>query len=379
MKIAESILNALDEPVLVLDVSLRAIVANPAFYKTLMIAPDLLEGKGIQELVAEDGDAQHLRAMLEAVAAHESDVEHLQIECVVPPSSRKKLSLTARRVSVGEEQTELLLVELRDITRQEEAERRILDLNTALQLHAIELEAINLDLESFTHSAAHDLRTPLRLTNKIAHLLIQEHGKEFSSGVSEKLEMILQSTQEMGKLIEDLLAFSQVRHEPLKKRPVGMRRLAHEAKGELVVEEKGRKVKVQVEDLPPCIGDRALLKQVFLNLLSNALKFTRECEKTEIRVGSLQSNGEAVYFVRDNGVGFEEKYARIVFLPFRRLHRNKDYEGTGIGLALVKRVIECHGGSIWPESQVDRGTTIYFTVGEQPAGVELAQDRIQAT
>ncbi len=368
MKLAKSILNALAQPVLVLDTSLRAVVANPAFYETLMIAPDLLAGKGVQELIAEDGNAQHLKAMLQSVAAGESKLEHLDIECTVPPAERKTLTLTARRVSFDDDMPDLVLVELRDITREEAVEKRILELNTALQVHAAELEEMNLDLESFTYSAAHDLRTPLRLTNKIAHLLIQQHGKTFPDDVSIKLDMIVNSTREMGKLIEDLLAFSQVRHEPIRKRSVGMRRLAHEAYGELRGDKDGRDISTEIEDLPPCIGDRGLLKQVFLNLLSNALKYTRSCEKTDIRVGTLQSADEVVYFVQDNGVGFDAKHKGIVFLPFRRLHKGEGYEGTGIGLALVKRVIECHGGRIWLESQIGRGTCIYFTLGQKNSG-----------
>ena len=375
MNTAETILNALAEPVLVLDGALRAVAANSSFYTTLMIPPGLLKGKEVQELLAEDRDAQRLRALLESVATHESDEEHLEVECAVTPGDRKVLSLTARRIRFGNGPSEMVLVELRDITRRIKAERRILELNATLQAHASQLEVINRDLESFTHSVSHDLRSPLRLTNKIAHLLLHEHGPELSAGATEKIHMILQSTEEMGKLIEDLLAFSEVKHTPVKRRPVGMRRLAHEALGELQDQQEGRDVSVTVDNLPSCLADRSLLKQVFLNLLANALKFTRTREKAEIQVGFRDADGETVYFVRDNGVGFHLKYANTIFLPFHRLHRDKGYEGSGLGLALVKRVVESHGGRIWPESRPEHGTTMCFTLGEQSAGAPADTDR----
>ena len=375
MNSAESILNALAEPVLLLDDDLRVVAANAAFYETMMISPEHSRGKTVQDVIAEGGEAINLKTVLESVATRNSDVEHLEIECAVAEAERKILSLTARRVAFGDDAPEMVLVELQDITRQEEAEGRILALNTALQQHAAELEVINQDLESFTYSVSHDLRAPLRLTNKIAHLLLHEHGSELTTGAANKIHMILESTREMGKLIEDLLAFSQVRHAPVKMRPVGVRRLAHEALEELQDEQEGRDVSVTIDNLPSCQGDRSLLKQVFLNLLGNALKFTRTCEKAEIEVGFRIVDGKTVYFVRDNGVGFDEKHANAIFLPFHRLHRNKGFEGSGLGLALVKRVVESHGGRIWPESRPGHGTTMFFTLHEQIAVAPANTDR----
>lgn len=372
---AETILNALAEPVLVLDESLRAVAANPSFYDTLMIPPGLLKGREIQEFISEDRDAQHLRTLLESVATRQSDEEHLEVECDITSGVKKVLSLTARRVQFGDGANEMVLVELRDITRREAAERKILELNAALQTHSSELELINLDLESFTYTVSHDLRSPLRLANKIAHLLLQEHGSELSPGAVEKIQMILDSTREMGKLVEDLLAFAHVRTVPVKKRPVGVRRLAHEVFGDLCDEHEGREVSFRVDSLPPCVADRALLKQLFLNLLTNALKYTLIPEKAIIHVGFQNADGETIYFVRDNGMGFEERYAGTVFLPFHRLHRDQGIEGSGLGLALAKRIVECHGGRIWLKSQVGIGTTMYFTLKEQPAGTAPAEDR----
>jgi signal transduction histidine kinase len=361
MKIAESILRALAEPVLVLDGTLQAVMANPAFYEALKIAPGRLEGKSVQELIAEP----RLSRILEAVMAHDSHVENVEIDCIIPPDTPKVLAVSARRVTVSDDPAEMVLVELRDITRDKETERRVQELNDALRQHGVDLEGINEELESFTHSVSHDLRTPLRLTNKIAHLLLEEHSVDLSAGAVKKIHMILDSTHQMGKLIEDLLTFSRVNREPMKKRRVDVKRLAREALEELRDERQGRHVEVVIDELPPCQADRPLLKQVFLNVLANALKFTRPRDRAEIHVGFMQPDGETVYFVRDNGVGFDMRHAAPMFLAFQRLHKAHDFEGSGVGLALVKRIIERHAGRIWAEGASDCGATFYFTLGEQ--------------
>lgn len=364
MKIAESILSALREPVLVLDGALRAIMANPAFYKALQIVPGRLEGKSVQELIAGEGVQPRLGKILEAVAAQDSNVKDEEIECLLPPDTLKVFSVNARRISAGDNLTEMVLVELREITRERETGRRIRELNEALRQHGAKLEGINDELESFTHSVSHDLRTPLRLTNKIAHLLLENHRAQLPAEAIDMIHMILDSTHEMGKLMEDLLTFSRVSREPMRKRRVDMRRLAREALEELEDQREGRDVEVVIDELPSCQADRALLKQVYLNLLTNALKFTRSHEQAEIQVGFTQPNGEAVYFVRDNGIGFSMSHSDSIFLAFHRLHRTHDFEGSGVGLALVKRIIERHGGRIWAESQTGQGATFYFTLGE---------------
>ena len=257
---------------------------------------------------------------------------------------------------------------LLEITEKKETELRIQELNDTPAKHGDDLEEINKELDSFTHSVSHDLRSPLRLTNKIAHLLLHDHGAQLSAGAIEKINMILNSTEEMGKLIEDLLTFSQISRDPIRKRPVDLRRLASEALEELRDELQGRDVEVVIDELPACLADRALLKQAFLNLMANALKFTRPRERAEIRVGFTQLNGETVYFVRDNGVGFDMHHVDSMFLAFHRLHKTHNFEGSGVGLALVKRIIERHEGRIWAEGETNRGATFYFTLGERSAG-----------
>ena len=365
MKTAESILKALREPVLVLDGTLRAKMANPAFYKALQIVPGQLEGTSIQELISDQNGQPHLRTVFEPVVAHTGGSTTVEIACRLPDGERTVFSLNARDISFGESEPEMILVELHNVTEEREAESKIQALNAALQKHSDDLEAVNAELESFTHSASHDLQTPLRLTNKIAHLLLQEHEAQLPPAAVQKVNMILDSTREMGDLTERLLNFSRVSREPMKKRRLDMSRLAREAVEELRYDQEGRNVEIAIEDLPPCQADRTLLKQVILNLLANALKFTRPRERARIEVGCTETDGETAYFVRDNGVGFDRSAADALFLAFHRLHRSVDFEGTGIGLALVRRIINRHGGRVWAEGEIDKGSTFYFTLSGQ--------------
>lgn len=358
----DSILNALAEPVLIMDAALNPIVANAAFYETMMLAPGCELHQAMRGLVAEGGDAPDLEAALASVSSREQDEARLEVECQVPEGGRKILALTARRASIGVYPSEVILVELRDITQQRAAEERILALNSALHLRALDLEEVNRDLEAFTQSASHDLRSPLRLMDSIAHVLLQEYRAVLPPDAVEKVQMILNSTKEMGKLIEDLIFFARIRHQPMRKATVGMRRLVQESLDELRLDSSAAGVPVAVGELPPCTGDRALLKQVLLNLVGNAIKFSRTSPHPQIQVGCIQSGLEKTYFVGDNGVGFDEKHAQTIFLPFQRLHRDQGYEGSGLGLALVKRIVEGHGGRVWPESRTGHGTTMYFTL-----------------
>lgn len=363
MRVAESILAALAEPVLVLDEAFRAVLANSSFYKTFGIAPGNVQGRPLAELVAQEAGQLQLWSVLDAVVKLDTQAHDVEIECITPPDTRKVLSVSAKWLTAEEDRSALVIVEFRDITGEKAADQRVKELNDASLRHAVVLEEINNELESFAYSVSHDLRTPLRLMNKIAHLLIEEHGDQLPAGATDKIQMILNSTQEMGKLVSDLLALSQVVREPMKKRRVDARRLAREALAELQ-EADAKEGAVIIDDLPACRADRALLKQVFLNLLANALKFTQPRERPEIRVGFTQSDGETVYFVRDNGVGFDMSKSEFLFVAFHRFHNRTDFPGSGVGLALVKRIVDRHGGRVWAESEVDRGSTFYFTLGE---------------
>lgn len=361
---ADSILRTLAEPVLVLDNSLRAVLANPAFYDTLQVAHGELEGKSIKELILGYDGQPSLRAVLEAVVNFDSSVDRIEVECEVTPNTKKILSVSARKIVDTEGAEEMVLVELRDITFEQTANRRLKELNDAIQVRGGELERTNQDLESFNRWVSHDLRTPLRFVSTIAHRLLEDHGAELSISGTQMVEMILDCTREMGQLIENLLAFAQVDRVALKKRNTNLTLLAQRAAADLQPECAGRDVAITIDELPPSLCDRALIKQVYLNLVANALVFTRSCAHAEIHIGCLQGDQGLVYFVRDNGEGFDMSQSDAIFLPFHRLRQSQKSQGTGVGLTLVKRIIERHGGRIWVESARSSGATFYFELGQ---------------
>jgi signal transduction histidine kinase len=230
-----------------------------------------------------------------------------------------------------------------------------------------ELEAANQELESFSYSISHDLRAPLRSMNGFSRILAEDYGDNLTAGVLRYLTLVRDSADNMGMLIDDLLDFSRLSRQSIHKQTLDLNNLVQEVWGGLKQERAERVITFEVESLPSCEADPALARQVFVNLLSNAVKFTSECEQALIFVGSYQDGGETVYFVRDNGAGFDMNYASKLFGVFQRLHRAEDFEGTGVGLAIVQRIIRRHGGRIWPEARIGEGATFYFTLtGESP-------------
>ena len=227
-----------------------------------------------------------------------------------------------------------------------------------------ELEAANRELDAFSYTISHDLRAPLRAINGFTSILFDEYNDALPPEASRYLKRVKDSGEHMGHLVDDLLAFSRLGRQPVRTQRVSMKSLVDRALEQLAPARDGRQVEIVVGDLPDCQVDAVLFEQVFVNLLSNALKYSRHREEARIEVGVLDSkDGEGpVYFVRDNGAGFNMEYAGKLFGVFQRLHRIEDYEGTGVGLAIVQRVVERHGGRIWAEAKVDEGATFYFTL-----------------
>ena len=259
-----------------------------------------------------------------------------------------------------------VLGNIADITERKRAEAEIHQLNAELELRVVqrtaELIAANKELEAFSYSVSHDLRAPLRAIDGFSHILLEDFAAQLPAESKRYLDLIRANTQQMGELVDDLLAFSRLSRQPLNKQTVAPADIVHRALADLHSEQEGRQVEIVVGDLPVCEGDPALLKQVFVNLLANALKFTRTRDVAHIEVGSAEMDGVRVYFVRDNGVGFDMQYIGKLFGVFQRLHRAEDYEGTGVGLAIVQRIVNRHGGRAWAEAEVDRGATFYFTI-----------------
>jgi signal transduction histidine kinase len=224
------------------------------------------------------------------------------------------------------------------------------------------LQALNEELDSFSYSVSHDLRAPLRHVGGFIELLQRQEGEKLSAKGWEYLKIVLTSTQTMSSLINDLLEFSHMGRAELRKSCVDMKVLVKDVWRELTPERNDRNIAWNMADLPQVEGDGAMLKQVWVNLLSNAVKYTKRREQADIQAGFTERELENEFFVKDNGAGFDMKYANKLFGVFQRLHHKEDFEGTGIGLANVRRIITRHGGRTWADSKIDGGATFYFTL-----------------
>ncbi len=261
----------------------------------------------------------------------------------------------------------------RDISARRAAEKQIQALNLELTQRVDELGGVNRELESFSYSVSHDLRAPLRHVDGFARILKEEHSAKMTPEAIIYLDRILTAATHMGQLIDDLLNLAKIGRLELRRERAQIAGLVKQAIAELPPEAKERNIEWWVEPLPELNCDARLLKLIFTNLLSNAVKFTRNQANAVIEVGSRVTDGQATIFVRDNGVGFDMQYADKLFGVFQRLHRQEDFEGTGIGLATVQRIVRRHGGEIWAESQLNSGTTFFFTLG--PRSEASGEDR----
>jgi light-regulated signal transduction histidine kinase (bacteriophytochrome) len=257
----------------------------------------------------------------------------------------------------------------RDLTEQKEAQEKIECLNSDLRLHASQLEDANKELESFSYSVSHDLRAPLRHIDGFVKMLLKQCGEKLDEREKRYLGIITDSAQRMGALIDDLLVFSRMSRAELRHSKVSTDSLVHEAVNGMQTEINDRHINWNIGALPEVDADPAMLQQVWVNLISNAVKYTRPRDPAEIEIGSTESgngHGEHVFFVHDNGVGFEMQYAHKLFGVFQRLHRAEEFEGTGIGLANVGRIVHRHGGRVWAEGEVNAGATFYFSLPKKP-------------
>jgi light-regulated signal transduction histidine kinase (bacteriophytochrome) len=388
------IIATVREPLIVLDGDLRVISVNNSFYRTFKVLPPETEGRLIFEVGNRQWDIPRLRILLENILPTNQHFEDFEVEHDFPEIGRRTMLLNARLLKRGGEAEDLILLAIEDVTerKRQETEQQVLATelavaNEELQVQAeeltvqadelivqqgalerrvkertSELEASNQELEAFSYSVAHDLKTPIRVIEGFSRMLLGEHAAQLDAEALRLLKVICTNTKMMMHLIDDLLSLSSLARQPLTKSDVHLGDMARQVFERLQSQEPGRNLQLTVHDLPTAYVDHSLFYQVMMNLLSNAIKYTSERETAFIEVGGRIEGNEKIYYVKDNGIGFDQRYAEKLFDPFRRLHICAEYEGSGVGLAIVQRIILRHGGRVWAEGKVNEGATFYFAL-----------------
>lgn len=342
--------------------SLRFARINRAMEELLEVPATGLLGKSDHDLFPAEQADFFIRKDREVL--EHAEVVDIPEEEIDTPRGRRILHTRKTALRDAEGSPQYLLGISHDITERKQAERRIEALAADLEARANQLEAANKELESFSYSVSHDLRSPLRAIDGFSRLLEEDYSGILDDEGKRLLAVIRQNSQRMGQLIDDLLAFSRMGRAPLNLEKFEMNRLVEEALVE-AREATSANPQVKVEVLPDVAGDRMLLRQVWINLISNAIKYSSTRQDAEVQIGSLPpEHGSLTYYVRDNGVGFDMKYYDKLFGVFQRLHRFEEFPGTGVGLAIVHRVVARHGGRAWATAEPGKGATFYFSIPE---------------
>ena len=360
----DSVLEHIPNMIFVKDAQeLRYVRFNRAGELTLGVSRADLLGKSDYELFAPARAARFVEQDRQVL----STGRMLQVDDDIVETQAGDRILHTRKLPISDESGEprYLLGISEDITERRKSEQKITELNGALAMRAQQLEATNQELESFSYSVSHDLRSPLRAIYGFSRILEEDHAQQLDDEGMRLLGVIRSNTQRMARLIDDLLAFSRLGRQALTTTEINMTALAREAWNQLCDGDPAAYPRLTMGALPAAVGDPVVLRQVWTNLLSNAIKYSGKREQAAVEVSARAENGQVTYCVSDNGVGFDMRYSDKLFGVFQRLHSQDEFPGTGVGLAIVKRVINRHGGRVWAHSVLGEGAQFYFTLPER--------------
>lgn len=390
---AESIVETVREPLVVLDGQLRVVSANPAFYRAFQVTPEETEGRFLYDLGQREWDIPRLRKLLEDIIPKQNFFENFEVDQDFPHIGRKTMLLNARLIPGRGPQPDLILLAIEDITEQkrarealmrayEDLERRVAERTQELALanqrlkeeieerqrteerlaqKAQELARSNADLEHFAYIVSHDLREPLHVAAGLLKLLARRYKHHLDPKGQELLDHALDSLQRLEQQIKDLLDYSRVTTRGQEFKPVDLNTVVQQVLGDMSLLIQEKQAQITCEPLPVVVGDALQLARVFQNLIGNALKFCGN-KPPVIHIGACRENDEWRLWVKDQGIGISPQHYERIFRMFERLHPRSDYPGTGIGLAICRKIVERHGGRIWVDSEPGRGSTFWFTL-----------------
>ncbi len=401
----QDVLDTVREPLVVLDADLKVVSANPAFYHTFKVTPQETEGRFIYDLGNRQWDIPRLRQLLEEIIPQNTFFDDFEVEHDFPVIGPKTMLLNARRIPGREKRPGMILLAIEDITERkkaqnalrkayEELERRVEErtrelavanrelqreieerkwAEELLQQKARELARSNAELEQFAYLVSHDLQEPLHVAAGFLQLLARRYQDTLDAKAKEFIERALDSLCRLEQKIRDILEYSRVTTRGREFERVDANAVLKQVLDDLSLTIKEKKAKVTYDPLPVVMADPSQLGRVFQNLIGNALKFCGN-KPPRVHIGAKRADGEWQFFVQDQGIGIDPRHHERIFLMFERLHPPGEYPGTGIGLAICKKIVERHGGRIWVESQPGRGSTFYFTLPAQ-GGPEITKNR----
>lgn len=361
-EIAVNILETLRQPLLILDADLHVIGANSAFFDTFEVTADETIATYIYDLGNGQWNIQALRELLQGVIPSQKTIEDFEVIHQFPNIGERVMLLNARRVEQNGRHDEMILLAIEDVTERRTFEHKLKHYNEALQRS-------NEELQQFAYVASHDLQEPLRAISGYVQLIERRYAAALDERGIHFIHEVISATKRMQTLINDLLQYSRVGTQGQPLEPVDFTKIVEEVMRDLTETIEEANAKITYDDLPILYADAPQLTRVFQNLLQNAIKY-RGDETPEIHVSASYEKDKWHIAISDNGIGIEMDYSERIFAIFQRLHTRREYSGTGIGLAVAKRIVERHGGRIWVESDGVSGSTFHFTIPTHPANLD---------